>query len=80
MAIRCLMLETKDLKRFFTTMKNKEHLKEYCRTFGAKMVVVKAELKRKDIMDLTKLVPALCNKNYKNSKVKFERVGILKVK
>lgn len=79
MAIRCLMLETKESKRFFTTMKNKEHLKEYCRTFGAKMVVVKAELKRKDVMDLTKLVPALCDKNYQNSKVKFERVGTLKV-
>jgi hypothetical protein len=74
------MLETKDSKRFFTNVKNKEHLKEYCKTFGAKMMLVKAELKRKQVMDLTKLVPALCDKNHKNSKVKFEKIGMVKFK
>lgn len=72
MSTKCLMVETKDKKRFFTLIKNKLHLVEYCKTFGAKMMIVKAELKREQILDLPRLVPALCDKNYKNRKAEFE--------
>jgi hypothetical protein len=65
------MIEMKN-KRFFTLIKNKVHLREYCRTFGAKMMVVKANLKKEQILDLARLVPALCDKNYKIKKVNIE--------
>lgn len=71
MATKCLMIETKDRKRFFTLIRNKIHLKEYCRTFGAKMAVVKAEIEKTHVLDLKGLVPALCDKNYKSKKVRF---------
>ena len=72
MATKCLMIETKDKKRFFTLIRNKIHLKEYCRTFRAKMAVVKAEIQKSQVLDLKRLVPALCDKNYKAKKVQFE--------
>lgn len=72
MATKCLMLETRDKKRFFTLVGNSKHLKEYCRAFGAKMFVVKAEIERSKVLDLKKLVPALCDKNHKNEKVDYK--------
>lgn len=77
MASKCLMLETKDKKRFFTFIKNSPQLREYCRTFGAKMMVVKADLERKQVLDLPKLVPALCDKGYENKNIKFVVVKTL---
>ncbi len=74
MSTKCLLLETKDKKRIFTLIGNKKHLKEYCKAFGAKMFVVKAEIEKSKIMDLQQLVPALCDKNYKSFKVEFEVV------
>ena len=59
MASKCLMLETREKKKFFTLLGNFKHLKEYCRAFGAKMFVVKADIERKKILDLKRLVPAL---------------------
>jgi len=72
MSIKCLLLETKDKKKYFTLVGNSKHLKEYCRTFGAKMMVVKAELEKSNVLDLDKLVPALCDKNHENVKAEFE--------
>ena len=72
MALKCLMLETRDKERFFTLLGNFKHLKEYCRAFGAKMFVVKADIERKKVLNLDRLVPALCNKNYKNEKVAYK--------
>lgn len=71
MAIKCLMLETKDKRQFFTFIRNKAQLGEYCRTFGAKTMIVKADLKKNNVLDLPKLVAALCDKNYKATKVEF---------
>jgi hypothetical protein len=73
MPIKCLLLETKDKRRFFTLVKNRKQLAECCRAFGAKMSVVKAEIKRKHILDVQKLVSALCDKNYQNEKVEFKK-------
>lgn len=72
--MKCLMVETGDKKRFFTLVKNQKHLQEYCKAFGAKMHIVKAEIKRTEILDISKLVPALCDKNYKNKKIEFKIV------
>ena len=65
MATKCLLLQTKDKKKFFTLIGNQKHLVEYCKAFGAKMFVVKAEIEKNKILDLQKLVPALCDKNHK---------------
>lgn len=72
--MKCLMIETTDKKRFFTLIGNQKQLREYCKAFGAKMHVVKANVKRSEVLDLPKLVPALCDKNYKNKKVEFQIV------
>ena len=72
MSIRCLLLETTEKKRFFTLVKNKKNLGEYCRTFKAKMFLVRAEIEKSKILDLPDLVPALCDKNYSCEKVPFE--------
>lgn len=70
--MKCLLLETSDKKRFFTLVGNQKQLKEYCRAFNARMFIVVADIKKSDVMDLAKLVPALCDKNYKNQKVDFK--------
>lgn len=72
--MKCLLIETSDKKRFFTLIKNQKQLKEYCRAFSAKMFIVKAQIEKKQILDISKLVPALCDKNYKSKKVEFEVV------
>lgn len=72
MSIRCLLLETSDKKRFFTLVGNKKHLSEYCRTFKAKMFIVKAEIEKSKIMDLSDLVPALCDRSHSGEKAKYE--------
>ena len=73
MSIKCLLIETKDKKRFFTLVKNRKELAECCKAFGAKMSVVSAEIKRSQVMDVTKLVSALCDKNYTSEDVEFKK-------
>lgn len=72
MATKCLLIETTDKKRYFTLIKNKKQLKEYCKAFGAKMLIVKAEIEKEQVLDLAKLVPALCDKNYINKNIEYE--------
>jgi diphthamide synthase (EF-2-diphthine--ammonia ligase) len=71
MAIKCLLIQTVENK-YFTQIKNRNLLKEYCRAFGAKMFIVKAEIEKKQVLDLSKLVPALCDKNYKNKNIEYK--------
>lgn len=80
MALKCLMLETRDKKRFFTLLGNFKHLKGYCLAFGAKMFVVKAEIDRKRVLDLKGLVPALCDKNHKSENVNYKILESKKIK
>jgi hypothetical protein len=80
MATKCLLLETRDKKKFFTLVGNFKHLKEYCKAFGAKMFVVKAEIERNKVLDLQKLVPALCDKNYTGEKVDYAVLESRKIK
>jgi hypothetical protein len=62
MSVKCLMLETSDKKRFFTLVGNQKQLLEYCRALDAKMFVVRAEIKKSQVMSMERLVPALCGK------------------
>lgn len=78
--VTCLLVETKDKRKFFTLRKNYKNLVEYCKTFNAKMYIVKAEIDKVKVLDLPKLVPALCDKTYKNEKVDFEILETKKIK
>lgn len=70
--MKCLLLETKDNRKFFTLVKNKKQLQEYCKAFGAKTYIVKSDIKKDQVLDIPKLVTALCDKSYKNPKVEYE--------
>lgn len=80
MPVKCLLLETKSQKKFFTSIKNHKHLIEYCRAFGAKLYVVRAEIERSKMIDLSKLVIALCDKNHKGQKASFKVLETKKIK
>ena len=69
--MKCLLIETKDNRRFLTYQKNYKYLLEYIKTFGAKTYIVKID-KNQKILDLNKLVPALCDKNYQVKNINFE--------
>ena len=61
---QCLMIKTKDNKKFFTHEKYFPQLIEFSKTFGAEISIVK--IKDNNILDINELIPAICNANYKN--------------
>lgn len=69
--MKCLMIQTKDNRKLLTYQKNYKHLLEYIKTFNTKIYLVKVSKEQK-ILDLNKLVYALCDKNYKIKNIKFE--------
>lgn len=72
---KCLMVETKDQRRFFTDPRNYDHLVEFGKTFGAELSMVRAE--EPDILDLMSLAPAICDTSYEViNKPVFEVVEI----
>lgn len=70
--MQCLMLETKDQRKFFTHKRFLPNLVEFCRTFDSQISVVKLKEKT-DILDLVELAPAICDANY-NKNVTYEIV------
>ena len=72
MKTKCLMLETKDNRKFFTHSKNFKQLVEFSKNFGVKMFLVKTDINKTNILELSKLAPALCNKSYKPKVLNFE--------
>lgn len=73
--IKCLMIETKDHRKFFTQEKNYPQLIEFSKAFDAELSIVKA--KEVEVLDLVRLAPAICDNNYKPRKPEVE---ILEVK
>ena len=69
------MIQTKDDRKFLTHQKNYKYLIEYVKTFNAKIYTVKVD-KDQQVLDLNKLVPALCDKNYKIKKINFEIIEL----
>ena len=67
---KCLMIKTKDNRKFFTQEKNYSHLIEFSKIFDAEISVVKIDQKT-HILDLDELAPAICNPSYKN-KTEYE--------
>lgn len=68
--MKCLLLETKDKRKFFTHEKNFLQLIEFSRTFNAEISVVKME--QTELLDLKDLAPAICDAHYKKPKIPYE--------
>ena len=63
--MKCLLIETKDKRKFFTHKKNLVQLTEFAKTFNSNLFIV--ELERGEILELEKLALAICDPNYKNN-------------
>ncbi len=61
---KCLMIKTKDSRKFFTSQKNMPLLKEFSKTFEAEISIVKAN--KEVLIDINELPTAICNADYKN--------------
>jgi hypothetical protein len=59
---QCLMIKTKDRRKFFTHEKNYIQLLEFSKLFKAEVSVVK--VKEAEVLDLSQLAPAICDANY----------------
>jgi len=71
---QCLMIKTKDNRKFFTHEKNLAQLLEFSKTFKAEISVVKVH--ESEIMDLEELAPAICDTNRVNKKPEYELVEV----
>jgi hypothetical protein len=71
---KCLMIKTKDNRKFFTHEEHLNDLIEFSKTFGAEISVVKIK-DNIDILELNDLAPAICNASYK-SKTNYEIIEI----
>jgi hypothetical protein len=67
--MKCLLIETKDKRKFFTHEKNFPQLIEFSKTFNAEISTVK--LTEGPILELEELAPAICNPDYKKNDVKY---------
>lgn len=61
--MKCLLIELKDKRKFFTDEKNFDQLIEFCNSFKANLSTVK--LKNGELLDLDELAPVLCNQKQK---------------
>ena len=75
METRCLMIKTKDNRKFFTHEKNFPQLIEFSKTFHAEISVVRVQ--EAPIMDLAELAPAICDSNYVAQEPDYELVKVV---
>lgn len=80
MSVKCLMIETSEKKKLFTLVGNHKQLEECCRAFNAKMFVVKAEIKKSQVMTIPRLVAALCDKSHDGLKADYKVIERKKIK
>ena len=62
---QCLMIETKDHKKFFTYEKNLPYLIQFSKTFNAEISKVQIPSEA-EVLELEQLAPALCEKKSQN--------------
>lgn len=67
----CLLIETKDKRKFLTHQKNLNHLKEFSKVFNVDISPVK--LKTGNVLELEELVSAICDSSY-NDECSFEKM------
>ncbi len=68
--MNCLMIETRDKRKFFTHEKNFTMLIDFAKTFNADISVVK--LQEGQVLELSELAPALCDAGYKRPRSSYE--------
>jgi len=68
--MKCLLIELKDKRKFFTHKENMVQLVEFCKSFHANMKIV--NMTQGELLDLDKLVPAICNPTVKISAIQYE--------
>jgi hypothetical protein len=68
--MKCLLIETKDKRKFFTHEKNFIQLIEFSKTFNAEISVVKME--GGTVLELEELAPAICDASYKKINVQYK--------
>lgn len=68
--MKCLLIETKDKRKFFTHEKNFIQLIEFSKAFSAEISIVKLE--EGSVLELEELAPAICDPGYKKSNVQYE--------
>lgn len=68
--MNCLMIETKDRRKFFTHEKNFPQLIDFAKTFDAEISVVKLE--EGQVLDLAELAPALCDAGYRRPRSSYK--------
>jgi hypothetical protein len=59
---QCLMIKTKDRRKFFTHEENYIQLLEFSKLFNAEISVV--SVKEAEVLNLSQLAPAICDANY----------------
>lgn len=72
MTKKCLLIETKDKRKFFTEEKNLKQLTEFSKTFDVKMSLVETE--EGNILKLEDLAVAICDSIYEKKEEKYQIV------
>lgn len=73
--MKCLLIETRDRRKFFTHEKNFGPLIEFCKSFKANIMLV--NMTGGELLTLEELAPAICSPQPKNSKVQYEILGTM---
>ena len=68
--MKCLLIETKDKRKFFTHEKNFVQLIEFSKTFNAEISTVKLEQGK--VLELEELAPAICDPGYQKPKAQYK--------
>ena len=71
--MECLLVKTKDKRKFLTEEGNLSMLKEFSETFKAEVLLVKTDSSQ-EILPLKKLAPAFCDSSY-DSKPEYEMIS-----
>ena len=71
---KCLMITTKDHRKFFTHEKNYLQLLEFSKLFSAEVSIV--NVKEAEVLDLAQLAPAFCDANYSPEKPDYQVLEI----
>jgi len=72
--MQCLLIETKDHRKFFTHEKYLTQLIEFGKTFNAEISLVQIE--NGEVLDLEELAPALCDNQYKKNKSEYKTIEL----
>jgi len=70
--MNCILIETNDNRKFLVEKEDISNLKEYLKTFNAKIKQVKAN--PKDVISLSKLAKDICDNTKGKNELKYEEI------